>query len=829
MMVKEFTKQGICAYLAIQKFPHKPVFEMRKIKKLENCEQKNYAAKLEHFRQNYCGQCSYYDPPIHYFYFCGNFENQYGMSIKRLDVEDESLVLEVLGGDKKSRTIMTKNDEGMIEPITLERVIESAEQFKKQLEVFNNSHQKPDWDLVRVLAASAQDIYFRQIEESNRLLGGAINDHIIRKNVTKLSEDSYELKKKYDICPDANKIIRVVSIRAGSFGLVAEKMKSEKTDARVAMEFANEINHAIVDALFRGELKTHAPKTGYIRDYNPDGFDENLLYLHEIKVVLEKAGINDLPENLACIFEQKNFLITPPKNVEVPNNHSANIMSVQKAYNKEKLEELLMSICNTEDPHKEIETWTKEAWHILDVFIEKKDWSVEEFSSLICFLDFRQILVEKYRLGKSSKELALGMLNRYSILCEQLFSFFEKTSALPMVKWIEFSEKNSESILLLGDISFSEPIKNKIKFSYFGLDWRNSEEPFLPAGLTYTAKKSAEYLSKKLNREIEGHNVVELCMTNQFDAYIKARKGTESYLAYVAQGVTRFSRKVEDIEAAISSGNVDINYPYTYDGLIKIKKKKRLGIGSNVMTLEHIYQGGSIEIERLTFFECSFADYILGSSHWFEINSNMIGDMISLDDLLFRQEELDNFIAEIIQASNENKLTENIPRENIKTNVSSNGNSKTRSATKALKSRIKNWVKIFVSEKLNENETLPAMQTIAEELEFSGNFQGSHEKTLASSYFLRCFKSQINQGINEALESFHVVYMPKKDWEGLKSDKCIAGKTYFYAENCGKRRLSVKYINSDGDFVSEKLPDSSFLTLNKQALHRLSTIVAEIV
>ena len=331
-------------------------------------------------------------------------------------------------------------------------------------------------------------------------------------------------------------------------------------------------------------------------------------------------------------------------------------------YSRDNLQKILTAICYDE---KRIDVFRNNfdpmAMDILRIMLAKPKWSIESFVFLKCFLNFSAHFVKKNIHEKLIADIISSTLNYYDFLFDKLNELFheEKIDALlSPINWLAFTEQYSNSELFNHRIVFNEAIIIKIKFSYFGLDWRKSTEPLLPAGLTYTAKKAAEYLSKKLNQEIEKHNVVELCMTNEFDAYIKARKGTESYLAYVAQGVTRFSSKVEDIEAAISSGNVDIKYPYTYDGLIKIKKKKeKLGIGSNTMTLEHICQGGSIQIEKITFFQCSFADYILGSSDWVQINENMVGKMISIDDLLFRQEELDNFIAEITHSNNENQST----------------------------------------------------------------------------------------------------------------------------------------------------------------------------
>ncbi len=591
-----------------------------------------------------------FDPPTDYLKTMHDIDCSYsieGCSLSRLTREEEDILLEILGGNKNIGMIDVKEiSPSLYEGKTLKEIMRSEQEFNKQLDIFNFSPNKPQWDLVRILAHNKEDVYSEQVKQYELLIDGGLETCIAEGEVVCIEDERYKLKKRFDIYEkksrtDFDIFLTVIGLRTVTNDLARywSKLNAGKKTELDQFKYAETISSEIYEALDRAELKVHDSRTGLLRewDYNIANV-EDVLYWSEIKRILDHLGIQvpDKPVFLEQYQEASTGNANEKNDLEGP-------------YNRQQLEGILNEVVGkSSNVHDQLNCWEGHALIFLETFIVCSVCSIKQFAFLNCFLCFRRLLVEKARLHKNENEIINDVLNKYIELTEIFVIFFElKKNVQPKspVEWMGFSDKYSTDIFIFGcNIGFEEPVKQKIKFHHFGLDWKMVGKA-VSRGLTYSVQNAAQYLGEKLNGKLEARNVIELCMKNKFNAYVENEK-----YHLKGQDLSQTSRTVKDIKKGIDLKHIDTQYLYAYDGLIRLKKHPPECSCSSNMTLNQIHSGGVINIKKTMLFECSVADYILGGWYWFEMEQNFIGKEISINDLVFRVEELDAFLEEQLPA-----------------------------------------------------------------------------------------------------------------------------------------------------------------------------------
>lgn len=214
------------------------------------------------------------------------------------------------------------------------------------------------------------------------------------------------------------------------------------------------------------------------------------------------------------------------------------------------------------------------------------------------------------------------------------------------------ADRDSGSMVLV----LSE-VARKIRCAYHGVDINLAEQGISCKDFTtYNMKQMVELFTAHHKRIISEDNIVsDLMKQNDIGMYLKS----ERY--HIRAAATRGAPGIETIKDDINSGRINKVYSYSYEGLIRLPKDSDHPWFKKSV-VKHLLNGGVIKLlhpikrERLQVnhpdkytmsfipLEPSFSEYILGDTKVIEVWPNQSEIEIAINDLLFIQSEVDNYL-----------------------------------------------------------------------------------------------------------------------------------------------------------------------------------------
>ena len=307
-MTVDFTKERICQHLAEMDLPMEPAFELRKLI-FSNPEHRQIILSM--YQQPILFEVSDWPEP----YLPKPMQHPSpDCSMDRLSYEDEILLRDIF-------------DIGC-----LDRVLKSADEFETYYKLFNESKKKPNWDLVRVLASDTLDNYYARQTRYDYLLDSGLTARINNGDVIQLDDNIYRLPKRLNIekidKDDSKDFFEFSALFYNSIGEYLAEYWCQQNEGRPSelekIQFANQINGFLKDALISGELPVHRRPIFGIVKYNgyPAPSSNDVLFWHEIRPVLAAAGIKtpDKPETPSKTVkpQAEAVPVMPPENNTKP-------------------------------------------------------------------------------------------------------------------------------------------------------------------------------------------------------------------------------------------------------------------------------------------------------------------------------------------------------------------------------------------------------------------------------------------------------------------------------------------------------------------------------
>lgn len=173
------------------------------------------------------------------------------------------------------------------------------------------------------------------------------------------------------------------------------------------------------------------------------------------------------------------------------------------------------------------------------------------------------------------------------------------------------------------NLKIHENLRRLILFDKYCPDEEKREG--LPRGEIFDIKQAAEFLTKNLGHTISETNVLEYCCKNEFQIYLDREHDQfqEEYVKFI------------DIELAIRCGFIEENYPYFFDGLIRL---------SDIDGLTKLRNGGIIKSDDYFPILSSMSEYLSGKRLKLVSKNDSEKIEITKFHLRFRKEELIKFI-----------------------------------------------------------------------------------------------------------------------------------------------------------------------------------------